>query len=407
MSTHVTLIKFCFLTAVVGTVAEAGLCQEIGGDKNDFVYIHCCYVSGGFLFFIHFVSDKNSKKIFTKMTSSFIKSLAFLCSFICSRSVAKDSPLAVFLSQKDWIDSEDPVKFQLVQNHVHYTLYHGQGDTEEVCSANSVDFACQTNATMSLFESALDRCAAWKYSPKILSSSQISVTRDHKPRNSSDMGSKQRQQPLPKGHKIHEFLAIALVLPKHPFSRPLIDSIRIVAPMYPDVLTYFGIANQFHDLCNQYGVRSYPQLLLYHNGMLVEQVRNDNDRSYDVATLAKRFSMLTNSLPRALPELNHHRGWHDPDFHVDKLGKDAKNMSTFSFNTLSEMYHIWKLHGCCHASILTISEAMMGDSIEPIVSITTQPAQYEFPVYVLSFLYVLVRLTLYAFSSFFTKLLNV
>ena len=62
---------------------------------------------------------------------------------------------------------------------------------------------------------------------------------------------------------VSEFLAFALLLPGHPYSRDLYFSVVTVAPMYPRVIFVIGNAYEFTELCAQYGVRSFPKLLFF------------------------------------------------------------------------------------------------------------------------------------------------
>ena len=62
---------------------------------------------------------------------------------------------------------------------------------------------------------------------------------------------------------IHKYLAFTVLLPKHPFSSDLLRALLVVGPMFPSVSFVTGTGYEFRDMCTQYNVRSFPQILFF------------------------------------------------------------------------------------------------------------------------------------------------
>ena len=97
---------------------------------------------------------------------------------------------------------------------------------------------------------------------------------------------------------VHRFLAFAILLPQHPFSSDLLESLRLVTPLYPHVAVVIGSAHDFAEFSTQYTVRSYPKLLFFAQGLLKHKFKGN----FNPWELAAQFSLWTNTLPRALPD---------------------------------------------------------------------------------------------------------
>ena len=97
---------------------------------------------------------------------------------------------------------------------------------------------------------------------------------------------------------IHRFLVFAVLLPQHLFSTDMLESLRIVTPLFPDVTVVIGSAHEFVEFCAQYNVRSYPKLLFFKQGMLKNKYRGN----LNPWELAEQFSLWTESMPRAIPD---------------------------------------------------------------------------------------------------------
>ena len=110
--------------------------------------------------------------------------------------------------------------------------------------------------------------------------------------SSSNNGSKSTQE------IVHRFLAFAILLPQHPFSSDMLESLRMVAPMFPDITIVIGSGHDFVDFCAQYNVRSFPKLLFFNQGLLKHKFKGEHN-PWD---LAQQLTSWTQSLPRAAPD---------------------------------------------------------------------------------------------------------
>jgi hypothetical protein len=97
---------------------------------------------------------------------------------------------------------------------------------------------------------------------------------------------------------IHRFLVFAVLLPQHLFSTDLLEALRIVTPLFPDVTVVIGSAHEFVEFCAQYNVRSFPKLLFFKQGMLKNKYRGN----LNPWELAEQFSLWTELMPRAIPD---------------------------------------------------------------------------------------------------------
>lgn len=96
---------------------------------------------------------------------------------------------------------------------------------------------------------------------------------------------------------VHKYLAFAILLPKHPFSVDLYKALLSVGPMFPSVSFVAGTGYEFTDMCAQYNVRSFPQILFFKDGLL--KGRFDGEHSPE--RLASKLAGWTNTFPRAYP----------------------------------------------------------------------------------------------------------
>eukprot|EP00602_Paraphysomonas_sp_CaronLab_P010749 CAMPEP_0185039176 /NCGR_PEP_ID=MMETSP1103-20130426/35756_1 /TAXON_ID=36769 /ORGANISM="Paraphysomonas bandaiensis, Strain Caron Lab Isolate" /LENGTH=266 /DNA_ID=CAMNT_0027577959 /DNA_START=150 /DNA_END=950 /DNA_ORIENTATION=+ len=245
-----------------------------------------------------------------------------------------------------------------------------------------------TNAFISEMVSV---CANEKYFPRVLSATQVSFKKvdpkdipqktgqgnDLKKTNSSSNGKKNKSRSTSDDeYTVHDYLAFALVLPKHPFSYELIDSLQVVAPMFPSITIYFGIGYEFHNMCAQYNVRSFPKLLFFHKGILARKY----GKKRDAATIAYHFSKWTKQLPRAVP-------------------------ATASPRSTAMVYHYnstW-LPESDHWAVRKLDQILVnasaGRSIEPIITLYPDILKYDFEIFVASGLYVLMRALYTCFST--------
>jgi hypothetical protein len=361
--------------------------------------------------------------------------LSILISNITIAASVADTPY-IYSSVKEWTLSKDSNKYDIVKDYVHYKLYfadESDKDKKDMCLSGANNDLL-TNNTASLFAAAIDMCPVKKYSPRILASTQVSFQRNDDrsqktPNNESqqvplvnqsqastlsaaennssiEAAEETAETPEDKPDIVHEYLAIALVLPHHPFSRALIDSMHIITPMYPSVTVYFGIASEFQSLCNQYGVRSYPMLLLFHKGLLVDKHRNTNGEKYKPAKLAKRFSRWTNRLPRTdpVPRPRKHKtaGFksdHETLFEIQNVTALAHVVKDWCVNV--DIASMWGANTTTTGGSISSSNLDFGESIEPVVSLLEDPKAWDIPVYLLSSCYVFIRLLYYIWTTFF------
>jgi len=200
------------------------------------------------------------------------------------------------------------------------SLYWGCTDRELLRASNET--LQKQQARFSIITQQLDRCALASYFPRTLSANQISW----KARPKAEQQKKQQQQSAsgnssatglgasannvshddgeltnsttkPK-EVVHNFLLFAVLLPSHPFSFDLLESLRAIAPMYPEVSVVIGSAYDFTDFCSHYSVRSYPKLLFFRNGLLRHKFKG----SFNPWGLAATLSEWTQMLPRAAPD---------------------------------------------------------------------------------------------------------
>ena len=220
------------------------------------------------------------------------------------------------------------------------------------------------NATAKELNSFIRVCSNPTYKPRQLSSHQVSWKR-----NKSDDDEKKPSKEdnvTKKSHEIiHKYLAFALLLPRHPFSAELHDILRIVAPMFPFVTVVIGNGYEFNSLCTQYGVRSFPKLLLFKNGILTEKYVSDRTPE----TLALRFAKWTNSLPQAIPT----KKFHDAN---SNLSEDKKRVKVSEQTEITKFFNL----------------PDPGPSVEPVVGFFEDLADWDVTIFFISGVYALVRL---------------
>lgn len=289
---------------------------------------------------------------------------------------------------RSWWNSTDPNKYELARRYVDYTLAFPLSEylmERQICQLDD-----DTNTTAILVDAMLQTCANKDHFPNVLTASQVSMkkVKNVEKHQSSDRDiannhshtysnrSTQKSQSDDDEHKIHRYLAFALVLPQHPFSRELVDTIRTVAPLYPHITFYFGIGYEYQDLCAQYGVRSFPKLLLFHDGLL--SAKHGRDR--DPGSVAYQLSKWTNELPRAIPMRQ-----------VD-IRKRQVTRPYYHYNS-----SLWFAVGPTSSWVVKAADnilvkASYGQSVEPLVALSPIAVKWDFEIFIFSGLYVLVRL---------------
>jgi hypothetical protein len=196
----------------------------------------------------------------------------------------------------------------LVEDFTNYNLYFR--NIKHICVTGGIE-----NKTEAFFGLSIDRCANVFYRPRYLTTSQVSWKSSPPKKNDSSKSDNYENTDgivsnissnsteiidevmAVRKEIIHKYLAFAMLLPKHPFSTDLLLSLISVGPMYPSVTVVTGGGNDFKEMCSQYDIRSFPQLLFFKDGIL----KNRYDGVYTPERVAAKFSNWTNSLPKSLP----------------------------------------------------------------------------------------------------------
>ena len=203
-----------------------------------------------------------------------------------------------------------PSELDLVLDFTHYSLYfQEQKASLEQCSLR--DFQ---NSTYLAFSKSVDRCPDRHYSPRFLTASQISWKttpwkaddiwnaewwKAGSARSLEDAGVENVPDEKKDNEIIHKYLAFALLLPKHPFSTDLLRSLINAGPMFPSVTVVSGNGYDFKEMCKQYNIRSFPQLIFFKDGLLFARY----DGGHNTPEVASKLAQWTKSLPKALPTL--------------------------------------------------------------------------------------------------------
>lgn len=248
------------------------------------------------------------------------------------------------------------------------------------------------NGTHQAFTKSIDRCPDLHYTPRFLTTSQISwrarktdENRKSIPENrtsdahndtarnngrTDNVAEEEKSKEI-----IHKYLAFALLLPKHPFSTDLLRSLITAGPMFPSVTIVSGNGYDFKDMCRQYTVRSFPQLFFFKDGLLT----GTYDGAHNVPEVVSRLAIWTNSLPKALPTVN---------------------SKVESFKYSGQQYHFW----VPEAELFSFT--IFGHKIVAKVPHVTEPIMgsmeflvpYDLPIFILSGCFVLGR-SIYFFSQ--------
>lgn len=200
-----------------------------------------------------------------------------------------------------------PAYILQVSDFTHYNLYFAdQTDSTDRCSQND-----RYNWTQIEFISSIDRCPIKRYSPRFLTSSEISwkdrpdknddettppaQKEMSKVGNSSDenLGTEKKTRQI-----IHKYLAVALLLPKQPFSTDLLRSLIIAGPMFPSVTIVSGNGYDFKEMLWKYNLRSFPQLFFFKDGLLSGTYKG----AHSAPEVALKLARWTKTLPRSFPK---------------------------------------------------------------------------------------------------------
>jgi hypothetical protein len=219
--------------------------------------------------------------------------------------------------------------------HVHFpSAAHANDDHDLTCSLSSA-----SNITQRFLESIVTSCTNLNYFPRFVTRQQISwkprtddsqkktdgstvkntTTAAEPSKNTTEnatIAANPEEPSSKKTEKIHSFLIFAIILPEHPFSIELLQLLSIISPLYPRITFIIGEIHEFKDLTNKYLVYSFPKLLLFKNGLFMNDYTlelngktihssNDpskNDYNYEnLISLMNYLMIWTKSFPVSYP----------------------------------------------------------------------------------------------------------
>lgn len=274
----------------------------------------------------------------------------------------------------------------LVEDFTNYNLYFK--DIKHICLIGDIE-----NKTEVIFGLNVNRCANIFYRPRYLTTSQVSwklpppkkndslksdihKNTDGIVSNTSTNSTEIIEEVVAVRREIvHKYLAFALLLPKHPFSIDLLLSLISVGPMYPSVTIVTGGGYDFKEMCSQYDIRSFPQLLFFKDGILKYRY----DGAYNPERVAAKLSNWTNSLPRSLPiSTSIHR-------------------KSFENRSIEGNYYLWAPNTILFSTTIFgfLIAAKVPYSSEPIMGTLDFLIPYDSLIFLLSGAFVLTRFVYY------------
>lgn len=235
---------------------------------------------------------------------------------------------------------------------------------------------------------------------QILEQSNVDFNNDNDEENNSKDNNNEDDDDDEK--TIHKYLVFALVLPKHPYSRELVESMHILAPMYPSVTFYFGISYDFHELSTHYAVKSFPKLLFFHNGLLVKKYSDKRDP----ITLAGHLSKWIGKYPQTIPirqyrsTYNHNNKIKNYNYHYHNniLKKKGSLQSIAVYNYNSTWFSVPSEDDdkTYFAQLLRYIDLFLrnlsyGRTTEPLIAISPKVIQWDFEILFVTLLYTIIR----------------
>ena len=212
--------------------------------------------------------------------------------------------------------SEVIVATLVVKDFTHYHCYFPKTLSNNY-NKKEIKFNHQQsrNTTQDWIDKLIDRCPNPHYYPRVVTSNQISwkkvekhtsksppknTTADLNLTNDTNVDSDKIDEIEDSNTVVHEYMAFALLIPHHPFSADLASALRIVMPMFPSIKLVVGNGHDFKSLCSQYGVSSFPQLLLFTKGLLRGKYHHD----IKPHIMAEELAVWTSSFPKSLPNVS-------------------------------------------------------------------------------------------------------
>ena len=232
----------------------------------------------------------------------------------------------------------------------------------------------------------INRCVRYKYSPRLLSSNQISwKSTKSSDNNVNSTTSKSAKNTT--GEIVHEYLIFAMLLPKHPFSSDLYHAIKAVAPMFPTITFVIGDGFEFTEMCQQYNIRSFPKLLFFKRGIL----KGRYNKEQNAESLAAQLSVWTESYPKALPARERRKKddiekyfkmWYNYDNIYDKI------LEFKDWRTISSISDMIKKNIAYNLKSLTSPKS---SHLEPVVGLFDWASSYEIYMIIIAGIYTLLR----------------
>lgn len=260
--------------------------------------------------------------------------------------------------------TDNDLLFQKLKGFTAYSIYFNEANRPAELICNVDDYLNQTFMAIS---NSINRCIEPKYKPRILSTQQVSWKRN-KTEDDINATNTSEESKVPKKNIVHKYLVFALLLPKHPYSFETYNVLQTVAPMFPAVTVVGGNGYDFHEMGAQYGVRSFPKILFFKNGILTSKFRKERTPELLSVYLAK----WTGSLPKALPIKRKSPAFPEFEQYIP-LPIPETNFSNYSI------------------SLPKIYVPNPGPSVEPVVGCFQSLVDYDLIIFLVAGLYVLFR----------------
>jgi hypothetical protein len=227
---------------------------------------------------------------------------------------------------------------ELTRNFVNEAIYfnHYQHIEKDDLLCYQED---EYNSTYLMIMNKIKSCSNINYIPRQLNSQQISWKKLHHDTNDTDKAvngtsTNQIDSKKPKD-VIHDYLVLVLLLPNHPFSTDLLDTIRSVAPLYPHVVFAMTNGLEMKEFCAQYNIHSFPKVLMFKKGLLLGKYSGQ----HRVLDFASQMTAWTDSFPCAIPF--ERKKTHA--LHVSNI-RWTPSLPTFSWNALGPSTEPLKAH---------------------------------------------------------------
>lgn len=99
------------------------------------------------------------------------------------------------------------------------------------------------------------------------------------------------------GTRMQEYLVFAIVLPWHPYSSELMQTLTTVGPLFPEISFVMGNGYHFHELVAKYQVKAFPGLLFFRKGKFKQMYKG----TMTVHALVTQLVLWGNRMPVSKP----------------------------------------------------------------------------------------------------------